>query len=39
MQKGMAVEKYKIYVSTLSAKRMREILDGIKLVLEPRETE
>jgi mRNA interferase MazF len=25
------------YVGTLSAKRVREILDGIKLVLEPRE--
>ncbi len=27
------------YVGTLSAKRVREILDGIKLVLEPREPE
>ncbi len=27
------------YVSTLSARRVREILNGIKLVLEPREPE
>jgi mRNA interferase MazF len=27
------------YVGTLSAKRMREILNGIKLVLDPREPE
>jgi len=27
------------YVSTLSAKRVREILNGIRLVLDPRETE
>ncbi len=27
------------YVGTLSAKRVREILNGIKLVLEPREAE
>jgi len=27
------------YIGTLSPKRMREILDGIKLILEPREPE
>ena len=27
------------YVGTLSAKRAREILNGVKLVLDPRETE
>jgi mRNA interferase MazF len=27
------------YVGTLSAKRVREILNGIKLVLDPREPE
>ena len=27
------------YVGTLSSKRMREILNGIELVIEPRETE
>lgn len=27
------------YIGTLSSKRVREILNGIKLVIEPRETE
>jgi mRNA interferase MazF len=27
------------YIGTLSAKRVREILNGLKLVIEPRETE
>lgn len=27
------------YIGTLSARRVREILNGIKLVIEPRETE
>jgi len=27
------------YVGTLSAKRVREILNGVKLVLDPREPE
>ncbi len=28
-----------VYIGTLSGKRVREILSGIKLVIEPRETE
>jgi len=27
------------YIGTLSSKRVRHILEGIKLVIEPRETE
>jgi len=36
-----AVDKSQLdeYVGTLSTKRVREILNGIKLVLEPRESE
>ncbi len=37
----LSVDKSRLdeYVSTLSRRRMHEILDGIRLVLEPREVE